>query len=130
MLDRRGKERRLTLDKICALAIVGWFLLAPAVVKAQAITDGESHLKRCLTIQLTNPSAGLGCRGYIGAVAVVLAAGNAIDGFRACPPRTINREELIRTVKTWLQKNPTARSFPAFGSVSRALAEIFPCRDQ
>jgi hypothetical protein len=109
------------------LAIVGWLLFAPTVAKAQAITDAASLLKRCGAIQLTNPSAGLGCRGYIGAVADVLAAGNTIDALRACPPRTIKRENLVRTVITWLQKNPNALPFPAYLAVTRALAATFPC---
>jgi hypothetical protein len=73
---------------------------------AQPISDGRTLKERCATFQFTNPSAGLGCRGYVGAVIDILAAGNTIEGYRACPPKDATREDLLRSVKSWLSEHP------------------------
>ncbi len=93
----------------------------------QAITTGQTLKERCATVQLTAPSAGLVCRGYIGAVVDILADGNTVNGYRACPPSTDRREDLVKAVKAWLDKHPEALPVKASQAVAEALAKSFPC---
>ena len=102
----------------------------PQSAAAQTISDGRSLKERCATFQLANPSAGLACRGYIGAVVDILTAGNTIDGYRACPPSDAKREELIRSVKTWLDRHRDLLERKAHRVAAAALSERFPCPDK
>ncbi len=117
----------IEMSRTGLLAIIVWLLLVPVGAGAQSITDSETLRQRCATVQLVNPSAGLGCRGYIGAISDVLAAGNAINDHRACPPPSVKREELVGIVRSWLQRHPEALPSPAFVSITHALAEAFIC---
>ena len=81
-------------------------------------------------MQLTAPSAGLACRGYIGAVADILEAGNRIEDYRACPPSNVNREQIVRSVKSWLDRHPDLLRLPAYHAVAEALSEHYPCPDE
>ena len=113
-----------------AAILIGFFLGALSLsngASAQSISDGRTLSDRCASFQLTNPAAGLGCRGYIGAVADILAAGNSIDSYRACPPAEIGREKLVKTVTSWLDMHQGSLSSPAFNLVAQAIAESYPC---
>ena len=113
-----------------AAVMIGLFLSAtivPQSASAQAIGNGRDLKERCATFQLANPSAGLGCRGYIGAVADILAAGNTIESYRACPPSDAKREDLVRSVKAWLDRQPGLLQLEAFRLVAQALSEHHPC---
>ena len=113
---------------LLALAVLAaWF---PGFATAQTISTGQSLRERCATVQLINPSAGLHCRGYIGAVADILAGGDTVAGYRACPPAEISREELVRSVKAWLDKHSERLQPPAFRLAARALSESFPCAEK
>ena len=67
--------RATQLSRLAAAALLmaGLELLSPATASAQIITDGEVLKKRCASFQLLNSSAGLACRGYIGAVADIMS---------------------------------------------------------
>jgi hypothetical protein len=128
------RDRRETTMTPRSIAIVIGVALGahclPQSASAQTIGNGRSLKERCATFQLTNPSAGLACRGYIGAVVDILAAGNTIDGYRACPPSDAKREELIRSVKTWLDRHQDLLERKAHGLAAAALSERFPCPDE
>jgi len=110
--------------------IAGFAVLLPAAAAGQVITDGESLRQRCATVQLTMPLAGLGCRGYIGAVVDILVDGNTVYDHRACPPPGENREILIKVVKAWLDRHPEALKQKASVATAQALAEAYPCATQ
>ncbi len=116
--------------RLMTALVVGLVLYVPAGASAQTITSGRSLKERCATFQLTSPSAGLACRGYIGAVADVLSEGNAIDGHRACPPATVRREELVRQVIAWLDRHPDLLDAKAYRLTAEALSERYPCPSQ
>ena len=107
--------------------VVALAMFAPAATWAQTIVDGQTLKARCATIQLANPSGGLACRGYVGAIADVLAEGNPIGEFRACPPAGATREALVKVVKSWLERHPDLLKSKAHILCARALAEEFPC---
>ncbi len=114
-------KARLTLVMLAMAALL------PMAAVAQTIGDGHSLKKRCATVQWTSPSAGLGCRGYIGAVLDVLADGNALYGRRACPPSNTKREAAIKAVRDWLERHPDLLVNKASVVTVRALAETYPC---
>lgn len=101
-----GRCGMVEMLKRYAYIIAALVFLFPTTAAAQVITDGESLRKRCGTFQIIMPSSGLGCRGYIGAVIDILADGNAVYEYRACPPHDEEREALIMAVK--------ARQVPEF----------------
>lgn len=107
--------------------LVGLLVLLPTAAQPQIVTDGASLKKRCASVQLTMPTAGLGCRGYIGAVADILADGNTIYGYRACPPPKKKREALVKTVKNWLASHSGELRQKASAVIAHALAESYPC---
>ena len=107
--------------------IAGLLVLTPTTAQPQIITNGESLKQRCDTFQLTMPAAGLGCRGYIGAVADILADGNTIYDYRACPPPGKKREALIKTAKKWLENHSAAMNRSASALIAQALAEVYSC---
>lgn len=94
------------MPKRCGLVILALVLLVPSGAAAQLITDGASLKKRCDTVQILMPSSGVGCRGYIGAVIDVLADGNVLYEYRACPPLNEKREKLILAVRSWMDRHP------------------------
>jgi hypothetical protein len=102
-------------------------MLIPSVVSAQVVTDAQSLRQRCATVQWTNPSAGLACRGYIGAVADILADGHEVYGRRACPPPGTSREAVVKTVRDWLGRHPEQLQQRAARVIVQALAEAYPC---
>ena len=108
-------------------AVAGLALLAPAVSSAQAIVDGHTLKARCAVIQLANPSGGLACRGYVGAVADILGDGNTVNGLRACLPEGVTREVLVKVVKSWLEKHPDLLRTGAHLLSAQALSERYPC---
>ncbi len=116
--------------RLMAALAVGLAFYAPAGASAQTITTGQSLKERCAAFQLTNPSAGLACRGYIGAVADILSEGNAIDGHRACLPATVRREDLVRQVIAWLDRHPELLRAKAHRLTAEALSERYPCPSQ
>ena len=95
----------------------------------QTITDGYSLKARCASIQVLNPASGLGCRGYVGAIADVLANGYAIGDFNACLPPGHGRKEQVKTVKAWLDDHRDQLAKKAFVLVARAFAATYPCAD-
>lgn len=109
------------------LIIVSLLVLLPITSRSQVVTDGASLKKRCASLQLTMPSAGLGCRGYIGAVADILADGNSIYNYRACPPAGKKREALVKTVKNWLASHSGELRQRASAVIAQSLAEAYPC---
>jgi hypothetical protein len=110
-----------------AYIIAALVFLFPTTAAAQVITDGESLRKRCGTFQIIMPSSGLGCRGYIGAVLDIMADGNAVYEYRACPPHDEEREALIIAVKSWLDRHPNSLNRRASAVTAQALAETYPC---
>lgn len=125
-LEPTGVSRSVVLWCRGAL-IAGLLAFVPVTAHSQVVTDGSSLKKRCATLQITAPSAGLGCRGYIGAVADVMADGNAIYDRRACLPATIKREAVVKSVKGWLENHKKDLRRRASALVAQALAESFPC---
>lgn len=115
------------MTRAIAALLAGLVVTLPQGATAQTITTGQSLKDRCATVQLTTPMAGLGCRGYIGAVADILADGHVVYGYRACLPPKAAREELIRTVKSWLDRHPDDLRLKASRIVARALSERYPC---
>ena len=111
------------------LAALAMAVLLPSAAAAQAITDGRSLKQRCATVQWTSPSAGLACRGYIGAVLDILADGNEVYGRRACPPPGTKREVVTKAVRDWLERHPNFLQEKASAVTARALAEAYPCSD-
>ena len=99
----------------------------PGIAAAQTITSGQTLRERCASVQLISPSAGLHCRGYIGAVADILAGGNTIDGYRACPPADLRREDLVGSVRSWLDQHQEHLQSPAFRLTAKAVSERYPC---
>jgi hypothetical protein len=116
--------------KKCCFVIAAFLLFIPTAALPQVITNGESLKQRCATFQLTMPSAGLGCRGYIGAVADILADGNTIYDHRACSPPNEKRETLIKIVKIWLDNHQETLDQRASTITAQALAEAYPCATQ
>jgi len=109
-------------------AIVGLAMFAPAVSGAQTIVDGRTLKARCATIQLTNPSGGLACRGYVGAVADILSDGNRVNGYRACLPDGVTRGDLVKVVRGWLDGHPDLLRSKAHLLSAQALSERYPCQ--
>ncbi len=107
--------------------VVGLLVLLPTGAQSQIVTDGVSLKQRCASIQLSLPTAGLGCRGYIAAVADILRDGNTIYNYRACPPPSVKREAMVKTVKVWLTSHPGDLRQRASVLVARALSESYPC---
>ena len=107
--------------------LAGLALTLPQGAAAQTITTGQSLKDRCATVQLTSPMAGLGCRGYIGAVADILDDGHAVYGYRACTPPGTAREEQVRAVKSWLERHPDDLPLKASRLVAKALSDRYPC---
>ncbi len=70
-------------------------------------------------------SAGM-CLGYVVAIAGVLQDA-AVDGRRACIPKTVSSDQKQDTVKDWLDRHPEARGQKASRAVVRAFAETYPC---
>ncbi len=110
-----------------SLATLAIAVVLPSATMAQVVTDGQSLKQRCATVQWTSPSAGLVCRGYIGAVADILADGNKVYGRRACPPSGAKREALIKGVRDWLGRHPDLLQQRASAVTAQALAEAYPC---
>ncbi|MDH3594611.1 MAG: Rap1a/Tai family immunity protein [Rhodospirillales bacterium] len=104
-------------------------VMLPSAVAAQVVTDGKSLRQRCATVQWTSPSAGLACRGYIGAVADILTDGNKVYGQRACPPPGAKREALVKAVRDWLGRHPDLLQQKASVVTAQALAEMYPCEN-
>ena len=113
-----------TRQPLAAIAIA---TLLPATAVAQTITDGRSLMQRCATVQWTSPSAGLGCRGYIGAVLDILADGQEVYDLQACPPPGTKREAVIKAVRDWLERHPELLKQKASVVTVQALAEAYPC---
>lgn len=111
------------------LSLVGMTLafMIPWAAAAQVVTDGRSLRQRCATVQWTNPSAGLACRGYIGGVVDILADGHEVYGRRACPPPATSREAVVKTVRDWLGRHPEQLQQRAARVTVQALAEAYPC---
>ena len=109
------------------LATIAMATLLPAIAAAQTITDGQSLKQRCATVQWTSPSAGLACRGYIGAVLDILADRNEAYGQRACLPPDAKRESVIKAVRNWLERHPELLGQKASVVTVEALAEAYPC---
>ena len=107
--------------------VVGLALFVPAVAGAQPIVDGQSLRARCATIQLANPSGGLACRGYVGAVADILADGNTVNGLRACLPEGTTREALVKVVRSWLDGHADLLNSKAHRLTAQAISERYPC---
>ncbi len=110
---------------LLALPLLLSALATPAL--AQTITDGESLRERCRLIQLTDPTAGRQCQGYIGAVADIMAAGHRLYEWSACPPASTERYTLTKKVKSWIKENPDELKAPAFVVIARALSISYPC---
>lgn len=108
--------------------IAGVLALVSVTAHAQIVTDGNSLKQRCATVQIAAPTAGLGCRGYIGAVADVMADGNAIYEHRACLPAAVKREAVVKTVKVWLANHKKDLHRRASALIAEALAEAYPCK--
>ena len=63
----------------------------------------------------------------VGAVFDILADGNAVYEYRACPPHDEEREALIMAVKSWLDRHPNSLNRRASAVTAQALAETYPC---
>ncbi len=109
------------------LATIAMATLLPAIASAQTITDGRSLKQRCATVQWTSPSAGLACRGYIGAVLDILADGNELYGRRACSPPDAKPEDVIKAVRDWLERHPERLEQKASVVTVQALAQTYSC---
>ncbi|MDX1400856.1 MAG: Rap1a/Tai family immunity protein [Kiloniellales bacterium] len=113
-----------------SVVILALAFLVPSSTAAQMITDGQSLKKRCDTVQIFMPTSGVGCRGYIGAIIDVMIDENAIYGYRACPPQSKKREDLILAIRSWMEKHPKSLELKAANAAAQALAETFPCTTQ
>lgn len=95
--------------------------------EAQVITDAKSLRQRCASVHVFNPTAGLGCRAYIGAIVDSLEEDNTVYGLRACLPVDLEREAVIRAVTAWIDQHPDALDQRAALAVVQALAAAYPC---
>ena len=119
----------MALRLITAAAACGIVLSSSGPVQAQTITDGHSLLQRCSDFHVISPMAGLHCRGYIGATVDIMADGNEVAGFRACPSQPHEREQIVKAVKRWLAAHEPELAAKAHMLAARALAETYPCTD-
>lgn len=110
---------------LLALPLLALVQATPAL--AQTITDGASLRERCRMVQITDPTAGRHCQGYIGAIVDIMAAGHRLDGRAACPPDPTERYELTKTVKAWIKEHPQVLKDAAYSVVAQALSETYPC---
>lgn len=110
---------------LLALPLLASALATPAL--AQTITDGQSLRDRCRLVQITDPTAGRQCQGYIGAVADIMAAGHRLYEWAACPPDSTERYAVTKKVKSWIKEHPDDLKGPAFSVIARALTESYPC---
>ena len=67
------------------------------------------------------------CTGYTVGIADALAAGNSINGYRACFPSGVTRGQVRDVVAHFLDQHPADRHLPAVGLTAIALSAAFPC---
>ncbi len=65
-------------------------------------------------------------RGYIAAVADI-GAGEPVNGFLFCVPRSETMEQLGVKVKGWIEAHPETRNYAGKGVVAAALGDAYPC---
>lgn len=99
---------------------------APGVASDANLYSGEQLFQDCTS---THPShlPNIACGGYAVGISDVLAGGNTVNGFKACPPASVTRGQVIKVVTAYLQQHPDGRHFAAAGLVANALADAFPC---
>jgi len=68
------------------------------------------------------------CYGYLDAVADQLLAHDAVAGFEACIPSTVDEPGLRFVLIDFLREHEWAGKLAATEAVARALSERFPCR--
>ncbi len=111
----------------CALFLLSAAeMIAPHPALAVNFYGGEDLYADCTSSNATKlPVAA--CAGYTVAIADALATGIAINGFKACPPASATRGQIIKAATEFLRDHPEGRKFAAAGLVANALADAFPC---
>jgi len=110
------------------LSALTWIALAAAPATATAMEHRTYATGQMLLRALSAGSAyesGV-ARGYIGGIADV-GAGEPVNGFLFCVPKTATLEQLGQKVRTWLDKHPESRNYSGKGVVGAALADAYPC---
>lgn len=92
--------------------------------ESPAFENGNS-LKQELNDQ--NPAMKAMALGYITGVADVMMQGNAINGFTACIPIRVNRQQLLDITQKFINENPQTLHYTATGFIASALNSAFPC---
>jgi hypothetical protein len=109
---------------VLSLAAAG--VLAPRAALAVNFYSGDDLFSDCTSSNATKlPIAA--CAGYAVGIADALATGIAINGFKACPPASATRGQIIKAATDFLRDHPEGRRFAAAGLVANALAQAFPC---
>lgn len=106
-----------------AAIAVGALLTGSPARALSVFQTGNTLLTECQSAQLYDRIA---CYGYATAVADVLA-GNAINGFRACVPKSAKVGQVADVAARFLREHPESRHHAANALVAEALATAFPC---
>ena len=109
---------KFLLASLAALA-----LIAVPPEAGASFESGTTLLEKCGGGQAEKAA----CRGYILAIADVLAEGPHF-GWRACAPGDAPAAQVEKAVVRWLRNNPRILHYAADGLVAKALSDGFPCR--
>ena len=90
--------------------------------------DTETLYGWCKPRDVSNPSVGHYCAGYISAMADVVAHNHSIHEHRACVPEHVNLADLRSIVVTLLENRPKDADKDGHDWVAMAFAEKFPCK--
>jgi len=88
--------------------------------------DGDSLYGLCTDYDRATDTST--CLGYVTGIENVMAHGDAVGGYKACPEKAVDERQLLSIVKDYLRDDGEQGVFPAPALVASALAQAFPCR--
>jgi hypothetical protein len=69
------------------------------------------------------------CSGFVmGVFETNSGVNGGVAGFKFCPPKKPDIQQLIDIVRKWLRDNPEKRHYSAESLVAVAFSEAFPCK--
>ncbi len=99
------------------------FFQTKSYASTQALVTGHDFKTHCFSPYDTDSGY---CAGYVTAITDLMVE-HRIYGLEACNVSFIRSQQLVDTVRLYIQKNPKSLNGTARLLVAQAISEAFPC---
>ena len=111
--------------RLLAGATIG-FTVAAVIFRAAHAGDFQTGNQLLSNCESSDIGERMLCMGYVEGIAGAMGQ-NAVNGYLACIPPTVNAGQARDVARAYLYANPTVRHFMATGLVAKAMQNAFPC---